>query len=88
MKTPTAAIVRQGASGRLTQKMAGSTTTTNLMATKSSGGTPSMPQSMTTKLNPHSVATAAASKESRRVMTDSLALPLMKHQRMMMHGIK
>ena len=47
---------------------AGNTTTANRIAAKSSGGTPSMPQSMTTKLNPQIVATRAARRESRRFM--------------------
>ena len=66
MKTPTATIVRHGASGRRTKKTAGNTTAVNRIAAKSSGGTPSMPQSMTTKLKPQMVATRAARSESRR----------------------
>src|SRR4051812_42628181 len=66
MKTPTAAITRHGASGRATKKMAGKTTSTKRIATKSSGGTSRIPQSITTKLKPQMVATRAASRESRR----------------------
>ena len=66
MKTPTAAITRHGASGRATKKIAGKTTNVNRIATNSSGGTPSIPQSMTTKLKPQIVATRAARSESRR----------------------
>ena len=65
MNRPTAATVRQGAAGRGTRKTAGSTTTVNRMATNRSGGTSCIPQSMTTKLKPHTVATSAASRESR-----------------------
>src|SRR6478736_7685426 len=66
MKTPTAAITRQGASGRATKRIAGKTTNVNRIATNSSGGTSSMPQSITTKLKPQMVATRAARSESRR----------------------
>ena len=65
MKTPTAATVRHGADGRGTKNTAGSTTRVNRMAANSSGGTSCIPQSMTTKLKPHTVATSAASSESR-----------------------
>ncbi len=68
MNRPTAAIVCHGASGRRTRRTAGNTTTVNRIAAKSRGGTPSMPQSITTKLKPQIVATRAARSESRRVI--------------------
>ncbi len=66
MNAPTAASVRHGRSGRGSRNTAGTSTTTKRIATKSRGGTPSMPQSMTTKLKPQIVATTAARSESRR----------------------
>lgn len=60
-------IVFQLASGRGTTTTARATTAKRI-ATNSSGGMPVMPQSMTTKLKPHIVATRAASSMSRRVM--------------------
>ena len=71
MNAPTAATVRHGAFGLGTRKSAGSITTANRTATSTSGGTPSMPQSITTKLKPQMVATRAASRESRNDMTPS-----------------
>jgi len=68
MNPPTAASTRQDTSGRGSSSMAGNTTTANRIAAKSNGGTPSMPQSITTKLNPQIVATRAARRESRRFM--------------------
>jgi hypothetical protein len=85
MKTPTARMLRHGASGRRMKKMAGSTTAVNLIATKSSGGTSAMPQSMTTKLNPQMVATRAARSESRVFTSRSLVAMIMKHQQSKLH---
>src|SRR6478672_3217583 len=72
MKRPTAATTRQGADGRRTTSAAGTTTAVKRTAAKRSGGTPCIPQSMTTKLNPQIVATAAASIESLRSMPPSV----------------
>ena len=73
MKTPTAgdrpATARPGGG---TKKIAGKTTTVNRIAANSSGGTPSIPQSITTKLKPQMVATRAARSESRRFTPSSL----------------
>ncbi len=67
MKRPTPTTVFQLASGRGTTTTARATTAKRI-ATNSSGGMPVMPQSMTTKLKPHIVATRAAISMSRRVM--------------------
>ena len=56
----------------------------NRTAANSSGGTPSIPQSITTKLKPHMVATRAASRESRRFTGSSLDARTMQHQQMIM----
>src|SRR5215216_7049671 len=76
MNVPTAATTRQDAVGRGTRKMAGSTTPVNRSARNSSGGTPSMPHSMTTKLKPQITATSVARREWRTLrvagMGDSL----------------
>ena len=84
MKTPTAATVRHGAEGRGTKKTAGSTTRVNRMAANSSGGTSCIPQSITTKLKPHTVATSAASSESRPFTRPAWPQRSRKHQRMIM----
>ncbi len=81
MNTPTARMLRHGALGRGMKKIAGSTTAVKRIATKSSGGTSAMPQSMTTKLKPQMVATRAARRESRVFTVLSLGDPSMKHQR-------
>ena len=66
MNSPTATTLRHGAAGRRTRKTAGTTTTAvKRIAANSSGGTPAMPQSMTTKLKPQIDATRAARRESR-----------------------
>ena len=44
--------VRHDAVGRGTRNTAGTTTSTNRIARNSSGGTPAMPTSMTTKFSP------------------------------------
>jgi hypothetical protein len=86
MNTPTARMLRHGAFGRGMKKMAGSTTAVNRMATKSSGGTSAMPQSMTTKLKPQMVATRAARSESRVFTRRSLVPSRMKHQQTVVHA--
>ena len=87
MNAPTAATVRNGTAGRGTRKQAGTATTANLIAANSSGGTVPMPQSMTTKLKPHSEATRTASVVSRRFTLPSVAETTMKHQRIFVRSI-
>ncbi len=70
MNAPTPSTTRHDTSGRGTTSAA-SETTANRIATKSSGGTPCMPQSMTTKLKPHRLATVAANSMSRLLMAPS-----------------
>ena len=73
------ATVRHGAIGRRTKNTAGTTTIVKRMAANSNGGTPAIPQLMTTKLKPQMVATSAASMESREFILDSLPELSMKH---------
>src|SRR6185437_3921011 len=72
MNAPTAATVRNGTAGRGTRKQAGTATTANRTAANSSGGTEPMPQSMTTKLKPHSAVTRTARRVSRRFTRTSV----------------
>ncbi|GEP37869.1 hypothetical protein NPS01_15320 [Nocardioides psychrotolerans] len=87
MNDPTSAIVRQEASGRGTRRIAGSRTSRKRSARNSNGGTPSIPQSITTKLKPHTVATRAARRESRRFTRLSLVGETRKHQRVLLRLI-
>ena len=59
---------RQRASGRLTKKMAGTSTATKRSATKVNGGMSCRPASMTTKFAPQMTATAMAARAWRGVM--------------------
>ena len=65
MKTPTATMLRHGASGRLMKKMAGQHDGGEADRDEEQRRHPAMPQSMTTKLKPQMVATRAARSESR-----------------------
>jgi hypothetical protein len=64
MNAPMAATSCHRAFGRGTKKIAGSRTTTNLIATNNSAGTPSSPSSTTTKLVPQMTTTITASRAS------------------------
>ena len=85
MNSPTVTTVRHGAAGRGTKKIAGTRTAENRSATKRSGGTPSIPQSMTTKLKPQIAATNEARAACRGVMQASLGAIIVKHQRILLH---
>ncbi len=85
MNVPTARITRQVAFGRGRMNTAGMRTATNRMVTNSRGGTPLIPQSMTTKLKPQTVATRAARSESRTVTGVRLPSETMKHQQNVLH---
>lgn len=89
MNAPTATTVRHGTGGRGTRNTAGRTTAVNRSARNSSGGTPGMPQSMTTKLKPQTMATRVARSAWRRlrdaVMPASLDARIVKHQRLDLH---
>ena len=54
---------------------------------KPGGGTPPIPQSITTKLKPQTPATRAASRQSRRFTRLSLTDMTRKHQRTILHLI-
>jgi hypothetical protein len=81
----TAITHRQRVGGRPTKSTAGNAARLNRSAEKSSGGKWSRPMSMTTKLTPHTAATATASARSRGFIRSASPPRMVKHQRIVLH---